>query len=84
MLIRDQSIYHPVQEEARAFCLLDTIDVSKPLIDQQTDHRASPAEETFGCILDAHIRAHQQQTVAVLAACQIAGRSTAHASAIYQ
>ena len=80
MLIRDQSIDHPVQEEAWALCLLNAVDVSEPLINEQADHRASPAEETFGCIFDTRIGAHQQQTVAVLAASQVAGRPTTHAS----
>lgn len=74
-----QIVFNAVKKEARTFCQLYIVDVTKSLVDEKTDHRACPSKKTLSSIFYARVSTHKQQTMTILAACEVASWTATHA-----
>ena len=75
----NQRVFLPVQEENRALSIRYEVDVSEAFIHNHCQE-ACPTQQVFRCVLDAHIRRHEQQRVSIFAGRQVARRPAAHTS----
>ena len=78
VLVWDKRVFLPMQEKDWTLGLCDQVNVPEALVDDHGEE-ASPTEEAFRCVLDAHIGRHEKERVAFFARGQVRRWTATHA-----